>query len=58
MRLTILAGLLTLAAGSVSAEVAEGPSRTFGARDLFGLQAASDPQVRPDGGAIAYVRQI
>jgi dipeptidyl aminopeptidase/acylaminoacyl peptidase len=43
-------------AGAVSAQVAEGPSRTFGARDLFGLQMASDPQVRPDGGAVAYVR--
>ena len=56
MRLAILAGIVTLAASSVSAEIAEGPTRTFGARDLFGLQAASDPQVRPDGGAVAYVR--
>jgi len=35
---------------------AEGPARTFSARDLFGLRVASDPQFRPDGGAIAYVR--
>ena len=35
----------------------DGPSRTFSARDLFGLRVAADPQVRPDGGAIAYVRQ-
>src|SRR5439155_5759303 len=37
-------------------QAAEGPARTFSARDLFGLRVASDPQVRPDGGAIAYVR--
>jgi len=29
---------------------------TFTGRDLFGLQSASDPQFRPDGGQIAYVR--
>jgi dipeptidyl aminopeptidase/acylaminoacyl peptidase len=56
MRLAVVAAALTLAAGAGSAEVAEAPGKTFGARDLFGLQAASDPQVRPDGGAIAYVR--
>src|SRR5207244_8812888 len=37
-------------------QAAEGPARTFSARDLFGLRVASDPQFRPDGGAIAYVR--
>jgi dipeptidyl aminopeptidase/acylaminoacyl peptidase len=31
-------------------------TRRFGAQDLFGLRVAGDPQVRPDGGAIAYVR--
>ena len=56
MRLAVLAATLTQAAAAGSAQVADGPSRTFGPRDLFGLQAASDPQVRPDGGAIAYVR--
>jgi len=56
MRSTVLAGLMALAATAASAQVADGPSRTFGARDLFGLQAAGDPQVRPDGGAVAYVR--
>ncbi len=38
------------------AKPAEGPSRSFEARDLFALEYASDPQVRPDGGAIAFVR--
>jgi dipeptidyl aminopeptidase/acylaminoacyl peptidase len=49
--------LLTAAAGAVSAKPAEGPSRKFEGRDLFGLEWASDPQIRPDGGAIAYVRK-
>jgi dipeptidyl aminopeptidase/acylaminoacyl peptidase len=39
-----------------SAQVAEGPNRLFQPRDIFSLRAAGDPQVRPDGGAIAYVR--
>ena len=53
MRLIVLAAVSLLA---TAAFASEGPKRTFGARDLFGLQAASDPQVRPDGGAVAYVR--
>jgi len=57
MRLAALATVMALAtAGAVSAQVADGPSKTFGARDLFGLQMATDPQMRPDGGAVAYVR--
>ena len=35
---------------------ADAPSHLFEARDLFGLQWATDPQIRPDGAAIAYVR--
>src|SRR3569833_2087773 len=38
------------------AQVSDGPARTFQGSDIFGLRAAGDPQVRPDGGAIAYVR--
>jgi dipeptidyl aminopeptidase/acylaminoacyl peptidase len=38
-------------------QVAEGPARTFSAQDLFGLRVAADPQVRPDGNTIAYVRE-
>lgn len=56
MRAAVLASILALAATTASAQVAEGPSRTFSGRDLFGLQQAADPQVRPDGGAVAYVR--
>lgn len=36
---------------------APGPSRIFDAHDLFGLEAASDPQISPDGRRIAYVRR-
>jgi dipeptidyl aminopeptidase/acylaminoacyl peptidase len=61
MRLRSLVSIIAVAAaiiaGSpVAAQVGEGPSRTFTARDLFGLRVAGDPQMRPDGGAIAYVR--
>ena len=52
----ILAACAVLSATSAVAQVAEAPSRVFAARDLFGLEYASDPQFRPDGGAIAYVR--
>lgn len=58
MRLAALFLIGALAGGGLAPPVLaqDGPSRTFGPRDLFGLQQASDPQVRPDGGAIAYVR--
>ena len=57
MRLALLVSALALAgAAPAFAQVAEGPSKVFQGRDIFGLRTASDPQVRPDGGAIAYVR--
>ncbi|MFI4963725.1 MAG: prolyl oligopeptidase family serine peptidase [Caulobacterales bacterium] len=57
MRLALLVSALSLACAAPSfAQVPEGPARTFQGRDIFALRAASDPQVRPDGGAIAYVR--
>jgi dipeptidyl aminopeptidase/acylaminoacyl peptidase len=58
LRLFMSAALAAVAMMSapVAAQVADGPSRLFTGRDLFGLRTASDPQVRPDGGAIAYVR--
>ncbi|HEX8192274.1 MAG TPA: S9 family peptidase [Allosphingosinicella sp.] len=36
---------------------APGPSRLFDAHDLFGLEAAADPRISPDGRRIAYVRR-
>nr|MEA2797444.1 hypothetical protein [Phenylobacterium sp.] len=57
MRLALLVSALAISCAAPSfAQVAEGPSKTFQGRDIFGLRAAGDPQVRPDGGAIAYVR--
>lgn len=47
---------LSVHAPFAQAQVAEGPSRTFAPRDLFSLEYASDPQFRPDGGGVAYVR--
>jgi dipeptidyl aminopeptidase/acylaminoacyl peptidase len=48
--------LLTFAVPTLAAPPS-GPSRTFEARDLFSLEAASDPQISPDGSRIAYVRR-
>jgi len=57
MRFALLVSALAIAAGAPShAQVADGPARTFQGRDLFGLRTAGDPQVRPDGGAVTYVR--
>ncbi|HEY8572316.1 S9 family peptidase [Phenylobacterium sp.] len=53
IRVLLAAAVLAMAAPAMAQE---GPARTFTARDLFGLRAAGDPRVRPDGGAIAYVR--
>ncbi len=43
-------------AGAASAQAPEGPARTFQPKDLFALEYAADPQIRPDGGMVAYVR--
>ncbi|MEO8927560.1 MAG: S9 family peptidase [Caulobacteraceae bacterium] len=48
------AGLL--AAAFPAAAQSDGPSRTFGPADVFSLRYAADPQIRPDGAAVAYVR--
>jgi dipeptidyl aminopeptidase/acylaminoacyl peptidase len=57
MRLALLVSALAIACASQStAQVQEGPNRLFQGRDIFSLRAAGDPQVRPDGGAVAYVR--
>lgn len=36
---------------------ADAPEKLFQGRDLFGLQYAADPQIRPDGRAVAYARR-
>jgi dipeptidyl aminopeptidase/acylaminoacyl peptidase len=52
----LVSALAILGAASSLASAQDAPSRAFTGRDIFGLRAAGDVQVRPDGGAIAYVR--
>jgi dipeptidyl aminopeptidase/acylaminoacyl peptidase len=52
--LTFLAAMV--AAAPAFAASPEAPVRTFRGQDLFGLQVATDPQIRPDGAAVAYTR--
>ena len=57
MRNPVVVVLLALQiAESVSAAPLEAPNRSFQGADLFGLQYASEPQIRPDGRVVAYVR--
>jgi dipeptidyl aminopeptidase/acylaminoacyl peptidase len=58
MRFFVLAllGLLGMVAAAGVQGASAGPSGRFEGRDLFSLQWATDPQIRPDGKAIAYVR--
>ena len=62
MRSILLAGAAVLALSmgafptNAPAKPAEGPSRVFEPRDLFALEQAQDPQIRPDGQVVAYVR--
>ena len=50
----LLAALLSASAAAVPPEA---PSRVLAGDDLFNLEAASDPQISPDGTSIAYVRR-
>src|SRR5689334_24862248 len=57
MRLAVaVSALALLSVAPPLAQAQEPVSRAFTGRDIFALRAAGDPQVRPDGGAIAYVR--
>src|ERR1700683_3881024 len=47
---------LVASVNAVSAAPREAPSAVFEGIDLFGLQWASNPQIRPDGRVVAYVR--
>jgi dipeptidyl aminopeptidase/acylaminoacyl peptidase len=51
--LALAAALIAAAAGAAPPEA---PSRQFTGLDLFGLQVATDPQLRPDGAVVAYTR--
>ena len=48
-----LVALAAVLAMPAFAKPAEGPSKTFQPMDLFGLAYASDPEIRPDGGAVS-----
>jgi len=56
MRFASFTGLAALAVGAVFAAPPESPSHVFEGKDLFSLQCVTDPQIRPDGRVIAYVR--
>ncbi len=57
MRILLLLWVgLPAAIGPAAAAPLEAPSHVFEGRDLFNLQWAVDPQIRPDGHAVAYVR--
>ncbi len=58
MQLRLLVALLATATPLTTtlADPPDAPNKIFQGRDLFGLQYASDPQIRPDGRAVAYSR--
>jgi dipeptidyl aminopeptidase/acylaminoacyl peptidase len=57
MRRLILAGVVLFAATKMVVAAPDvGPSHVFEGKDIFNLQWVEDPQIRPDGRAIAYVR--
>jgi dipeptidyl aminopeptidase/acylaminoacyl peptidase len=57
MRFISMAFAAALAvAGAAAAAAPDTPSHVFEGKDLFSLQCVTDPQIRPDGHEIAYVR--
>ena len=52
----LIAFAVALSAVTANAEPPEAPARGFAGRDLFGLQVATDPQIRSDGAVVAYTR--
>nr|WP_298726311.1 S9 family peptidase [uncultured Steroidobacter sp.] len=59
MQLRLLVALLATATPLTMtlADPPDAPNKIFQGRDLFGLQYATDPQIRPDGRAVAYARR-
>ena len=57
IRSALLAAALLATTPLAAASPATAPSRLFTPIDLFGLEAAADPQISPDGAKIAYVRK-
>jgi dipeptidyl aminopeptidase/acylaminoacyl peptidase len=56
MRSIFFAAVAAAAAGTAGAVPADSPSHVFEGKDLFSLQCVTDPQIRPDGHIVAYVR--
>jgi dipeptidyl aminopeptidase/acylaminoacyl peptidase len=56
LRLVLSALALGVSAAALAAP-ADAPNTRFTGSDLFNLEAASDPQISPDGKTIAYVRR-
>jgi dipeptidyl aminopeptidase/acylaminoacyl peptidase len=56
MRLIAFAFVLLAFAGAAGAAPADSASHVFEGRDIFSLQCVTDPQIRPDGHVVAYVR--
>src|SRR5262245_1240606 len=56
MRKLIALTLLSAVTASAFAKPPSEPDRVFQGPDLFAIQRATDPQIRPDGREIAYVR--
>ena len=56
MARALIAFAVVFTAITANAEPPEGPARELTGRDLFGLQLATDPQIRPDGALVAYTR--
>ncbi|GFE81678.1 acyl-peptide hydrolase [Steroidobacter agaridevorans] len=59
MQLRLLVALLATATPLTAAlaDPPAAPNKIFQGRDLFDLQYATDPQIRPDGRAVAYARR-
>ena len=53
MRFNFFFAALLAAASNAGAAV---PSHLFEGKDIFSLQCVTDPQIRPDGHVVAYVR--
>src|SRR5690349_13340100 len=52
----IYAAMALAVVGTAGAKPADSPSHSFEGKDIFSLQCVTDPQIRPDGHVIAYVR--
>ena len=56
MRSIFFAAVAAAVAGTAGAVPSDSPSHVFEGKDIFSLQCVTDPQIRPDGHVIAYVR--